>query len=69
MIEKLLSTTKAALIINEMQLGNFKMFPALGAEVERRGIVPKIAELAAAFRVKGLPVIHTPIWRTSSAIR
>jgi nicotinamidase-related amidase len=60
MIEKLLSTTKAALIINEMQLGNFKMFPALGAEVARRGIVPKIAELANAFRAKGLPVIHTP---------
>lgn len=59
-VEQLLSQSKAALIINEMQVGNMRMFPAMGAEVERRGLVPRIAALAAAFRARGLPVFHAP---------
>lgn len=59
-IEKLLTETKPALIINEMQVGNIKMFPALGNEVERRETVKHIATLAGKFREKGLPVFHTP---------
>ncbi|CAN5146748.1 hypothetical protein BH10PSE13_BH10PSE13_20150 [soil metagenome] len=59
-IQSLLTGTKPALIINEMQQGNLKMFPALNAEVERRGVVANIAGLAAAFRAAGLPVFHAP---------
>lgn len=53
---------KAALVISECQRGviepGMTVFPALANEVERRGIVPRIAALAKAFRAAGLPVIH-----------
>lgn len=56
---------KAALIVNEMQVGvvdsRYTTFPALAQQVEARGIIPKIARLAAAFRKAGLPVFHTPV--------
>lgn len=56
---------KAALIINECQLGvideRYAGFPGLARQVEARGIVPRIAKLADAFRAAGLPVVHTPV--------
>lgn len=56
---------KAALIVNEMQVGvvdpRFSSFPDLANQVESRGIIPKIARLADAFRKAGLPVFHTPV--------
>lgn len=58
-------TGKAALIINEMQLGvvdpAYTTFGGLAEQVAARGITPRIARLAAAFRAAGLPVIHTPV--------
>lgn len=60
MIEKLIRDTRVALIINEMQVGNMQLLPALGKEVERRGTVKHIAKLAEKFREKNLPVFHTP---------
>jgi len=59
-IDKRRTQTRPALIINEMQVGNIKLFAALGDELERRGTVKNIAALAAKFREKGLPVFHTP---------
>ncbi|OCC24850.1 hypothetical protein MB02_05155 [Croceicoccus estronivorus] len=53
---------KAALVISECQRGVIERemtpFPGLANEVERRGIVSRIAGLARAFRGAGLPVIH-----------
>ena len=52
---------RAALVISECQNGitnrAFSESP-LARQVTERGIIPKIAELAAAFRNAGLPVIH-----------
>jgi nicotinamidase-related amidase len=56
---------RAALIVNECQLGvidaNYTGFPGLANQVAERGIVNRIANLAAAFRAKGLPVFHAPV--------
>ena len=60
-VAKLLTQTKAALVINEMQNGPIKMFPALKQALERHNVVANIAGLAATFRAKGLPVFHAPI--------
>lgn len=53
---------RAALIISECQRGVIEperaIFPGLASEVERRGIVPRIARLADCFRAATLPVIH-----------
>jgi nicotinamidase-related amidase len=55
----------AALVISECQLGILdpasSVTPTLAAQAAERGIVPRIAELAAAFRAAGLPVVHCHI--------
>jgi nicotinamidase-related amidase len=55
----------AALVISECQLGILdpaaSVMPALAAQAAERGIVARIAELARAFRVAGLPVVHCHI--------
>lgn len=56
---------KTALIVNEMQLGvvdpAYSNFKDLANQVVARGIIPKIARLAEAFRAAGLPVFHGPV--------
>lgn len=58
-------TGRAALIINECQLGiidkGYAMFGGLADQVASRGIVSRIARLAECFRAVGLPVIHAPV--------
>ncbi|CAN5183887.1 cysteine hydrolase [soil metagenome] len=58
-------TGKTALIVNEMQLGvvdpAHSNFRDLANQVQDRGIIPKMAKLADAFRKAGLPVVHTPV--------
>lgn len=58
-------TGKAALIINEMQIGvvdpAYAGFPQLAQQVVKRGIEARIAALAAAFRKAELPVFHAPV--------
>jgi nicotinamidase-related amidase len=65
MIRSLSQGQKPVLIVNECQVGvidpRHSGFPGLAEQVESRGIVAKIAALAAAFRAKGYPVIHTPV--------
>jgi nicotinamidase-related amidase len=55
----------AALVISECQMGILapasSVTPALAAQAAERGIVSRIAELAAAFRAAGLPVVHCHI--------
>jgi nicotinamidase-related amidase len=55
----------AALVISECQLGILdpaaSVTPALAAQAAERGIVPRIAKLARAFRAAGLPVVHCHI--------
>jgi nicotinamidase-related amidase len=52
----------AALVISECQQGLLdpadSLTPGLAAQAAERGIVDRIAALAAAFRVAGLPVVH-----------
>lgn len=54
--------TRAALLISECQRGVIERghspFDGLAEQVEQRGIVPRIASLAAAFRAAGQPVVH-----------
>lgn len=54
---------RAALIVNECQRGVIERgsFSGLVDQVNERGIVPRIAALAEAFRAHGLPVIHAPV--------
>lgn len=56
---------RAALIINECQLGvvdaRYSGFRGLADQVAERGILDRIAGLAAAFRAHGLPVFHAPV--------
>ena len=56
---------KPALIISECQRGVIEPamagFAGLAAEAEARDIVPRIADLARAFRAAGAPVVHAPI--------
>jgi nicotinamidase-related amidase len=56
---------RAALVISECQLGILdpaaSATPAVAAQAAARGIVPRIAALAAAFRAAGLPVLHCHI--------
>lgn len=56
---------KAALLINEAQVGvidpAFSHFPGLAEQAQSRGIPGRIAGLAALFRAKGLPVFHLPV--------
>ncbi|CAN5153619.1 cysteine hydrolase [soil metagenome] len=58
-------TGKAALIINEGQRGvidpEISFLPAIAAQVAERGMIARIAALAAAFRAHDLPVFHTPV--------
>ncbi len=64
MIRSLAAGQKAALVINECQLGIidpvYAQFPALAEQCRARGIVDNIAALIAAFRRAGLPVVYTP---------
>jgi nicotinamidase-related amidase len=64
MIRGLERGQKPALIISECQLG--MVDPAvqdreLNRQVQTRGILPRIAELAETFRAAGAPVIHCTI--------
>lgn len=56
---------RPALIISECQRGIIEPgmggFPGLIAQVQARGIVPRIASLAARFRAARLPVFHLTI--------
>ncbi len=65
MVRGLEAGRKAALIINECQIGllnpKHASFPALAAQAVARDIVPKIERLAKAFRARGLPVVYTPV--------
>jgi nicotinamidase-related amidase len=65
MIRGFTPAQRPALIVNECQKGIVEpgeaMFPGLAEQAKARGIVPKIAKLAAAFRRAGLPVFHTPV--------
>lgn len=53
---------RAALLISECQRGvierGLSPFDGLAVQAEQRGIVPRIADLAAAFRAAGQPVLH-----------
>lgn len=53
---------RAALLISECQRGVIERgqspFDGLAEQAELRGIVPRIAALAAAFRAAGQPVVH-----------
>ncbi len=64
MIRSLGSGQKAALIVNECQVGiidaKYSMFPELAHQVEKRNVVANIAALIAAFRARKLPVMFTP---------
>src|ERR1700722_11881399 len=56
----------AALVISECQMGILdpagpSVTPGLAAQAAERGIVARIAALAAAFRAPGLPVVHCHI--------
>jgi nicotinamidase-related amidase len=64
MVRGLETGQKAALVINELQrgvAGDLSIFPALSEQVARRGIVPRLAALAEAFRASALPVVHCHI--------
>jgi nicotinamidase-related amidase len=64
MVRGLKAGQKAAVVINELQrgvAGDLNIFPALSTQVVRRGIIPHIAALAAAFRALALPVVHCHI--------
>lgn len=65
MIRGLEAGKKAALIVNECQLGVIDPahagFPDLAEQAVSRGIVARIATLADVFRAAGLPVFHTPV--------
>jgi nicotinamidase-related amidase len=54
--------TRVALLISECQRGvietGLSPFASLAAQVDSRGIVPRIAALATAFRAAGQPVVH-----------
>lgn len=64
MIRSLAGGQKAALIVNECQLGIIDpahaQFPALAEQVQASGMVGNIAALIAAFRARGFPVVFTP---------
>jgi nicotinamidase-related amidase len=64
MIKSLASGQKAALIINEVQVGLLdparSIFPALAEIAAERNIVVNIAALIAAFRAKSYPIFYTP---------
>jgi nicotinamidase-related amidase len=64
MIRSLSNQQRAALIVNECQLGvidaRYSMFPGLAEQVAARGVIANIARLTQAFRAKGFPVIYTP---------
>ncbi len=66
MLERLLATTKPALIVIEMQVGiadpDHSLFKATAIQVSERGIVARIVQLAAAFRAAGHPVFFTPCY-------
>ncbi|MEU2004004.1 cysteine hydrolase [Rhodococcus sp. NPDC019627] len=57
--------SSAALVISECQHGILEpersVSPGLAHEVARRGVVPRTAQLAHAFRARGLPVFHCVI--------
>lgn len=56
---------RVALVISECQRGvidrELSAFGGLVDQVEERGIVPKIAQLAAAFRALSQPVVHAHV--------
>jgi nicotinamidase-related amidase len=64
MLEKLITQTKTALLINEAQLGvchpDYAMFKAMPQEALKRGIFDNIIALADAFRATKQPVFHLP---------
>lgn len=64
MIRSLSGGQKAALIVNECQIGlldaRYAMFPALAEEAAKRNMIANIVELVHAFRAARLPVFFTP---------
>ena len=56
---------RAALVLNECQRGMVDPAVAgngaLAGEIDRRGVVPRLAELAAACRAAGVLVVHSTI--------
>lgn len=64
MIRSLSKGQKAALIVNECQVGllepKLSMFPALGEQAAARNMVANIAEVVKAFRARGFPIFFTP---------
>jgi nicotinamidase-related amidase len=64
MIKSLAGGQKPALIVNEVQIGLLdrerSIFPALAEIAAERNIIAHIAELIAAFRAKGHPIVYTP---------
>lgn len=65
MVRGLEGSRRVALVISECQRGVIEPgltdFPTLAEQVEKRGILPKIVSLAAAFRAAGLPVVHAHV--------
>jgi nicotinamidase-related amidase len=64
-IKSLNNGQRAALIINECQLGvidaRYSLFGGLAEQVAARGIIAKIVQLAEVFRAHQLPIFHTPV--------
>ncbi|MBB6192003.1 nicotinamidase-related amidase [Sphingobium wenxiniae] len=64
MLDSLITQTRTALLINEMQLGvchpDHAMFKAMPQEAQKRGVTGNIIALADAFRAAGQPVFHLP---------
>lgn len=64
MIRSLSNGQKAALIVNECQIGlldpQYAMFPQLAQQAAERNMIANIVELVHAFRAAGLPVFFTP---------
>lgn len=72
MIRSLSNGQKAALIVNECQVGllqaEYSMFPALANQATSRNIVSNIADIVKAFRAKGLPIFFTPALQRADMI-
>lgn len=64
MIKSLENGQKAALIVNECQIGildpRYAIFPALAEQVAARDMVANIARLVSAFRARSTPIFFTP---------
>jgi nicotinamidase-related amidase len=60
-LSDLVGAGRAAVVTMEIQrgvVGDLSSFPALAAEVDRVGLIPRTAQLLAAARRTGVPVVH-----------